>query len=950
MFKEILEFIGYRARKVFSSRLFPLTLVVVALFGALFIRMFALQVLGGAEAQKTVTESMTRTVEIPSTRGNIYDRNGVLLAYNRKVSNVTVMDDGSYSDGYERNLMVLRLIEILEAQGETVVQSVPLYLDDGGQLQTSFSSEAARLRFLRDIYGRKSVSELTEEEMASTPEEIYQFFRNKFGVGSYRNGETYLVTAAHALKCIYIRYAMYQNYYIRYNAVTVAEDVSEKTVAAILEHAPELLGVKIEQTYQRIYNNAVYFSHIIGYTGEISTEELTALNEAGGAYSAGDTVGKTGIEASMESLLQGTKGSQTMYVNNVGQIQKIISTTDPVAGENVYLSVDSSLQVGIYFLLERKLAAVLAEHLVNEEIDEEENEAHNISVKTAYNQLISNSILNTDLFSRASSASASMRLYRAYVAGREQVIADLEKELTSTVPTPYNRLPETMQDYLDVLYDVLLSEEILLRSNIDVTSSVYVSYRRQGTISLAEYLRYALENGWVDTSLLPLEMKYSSSEQVYHLLLDLVFRTVSESRVFAKSVYESLIMNGGIDRCDLALALYEQGVLVFDREWVDRLYEHSDEVAFEFLKEKIIRIELTPAQLALDPCTASATLVESGTGKVLAMVAYPGYDTNRITEADYYASLLADQSSPLFSSATQAQVAPGSSFKMVTAAASLELETLEPDTEIETLGLFTKVGMNLKCAVWPKNHGMETLWEALRDSCNYFFCEAAYRFSLVDEEYSDSTGLKIIREYAAKLGLGKKSGVEVAEYAPHISDTSAIASAIGQGSHLYSNVQLACYSATVATKGTVYDLTLLDHTTSPEGTLTKSFRGTLVEKTILEQATWDNIWMGMYAATHSGSTGALFSGNVEVAGKTGTAEESSRRPEHASFVCFAPYLMPEVSAAVSIYHGYTSGNAAQIGGQIMDFYFGYITLDQILASDANGIAEPAEEEPAGGET
>ena len=80
------------------------------------------------------------------------------------------------------------------------------------------------------------------------------------------------------------------------------------------------------------------------------------------------------------------------------------------------------------------------------------------------------------------------------------------------------------------------------------------------------------------------------------------------------------------------------------------------------------------------------------------------------------------------------------------------------------------------------------------------------------------------------------------------------------------------------------------------------------------------------------------------------AEESSRRPEHASFVCFAPYLMPEVSAAVSIYHGYTSGNAAQIGGQIMDFYFGYITLDQILASDANGIAEPAEEEPAGGET
>ena len=934
MFREILELIGYRLRKIVTSRLFPLTLIFLALFSALFLRIYRLQVQQGEEARRSVNESMIRTVPTEATRGTIYDVRGVPLAYNRLRYDVTVRDDGSYADGYERNLMILRLIAILEEHGETVLQSIPLALDEAGQLTTTFSSEASRLRFLRDIYGLRNVSDLTQEQRDSTAWDIYQHFRELFGIGSYRNGSTYLVSTAHALKCIYIRYSMYTNYYVRYNAVTAAQDIAPETVAALLEHAPELLGVEIRESYTREYNNALYFSHIIGYTGQISAEEIEAMNEAGGSYATGDVIGKAGIEASMEEILCGTKGFQRIYVNNVGQVQSVIETVDPVSGNDVYLSVDSRLQIAIYFLLQQKLTGILIDNLINGEVEDPAEEHHYIPIRTAYNQLISNNVLDYTRFSLYTQDTASWRLDTAFREGRTEVLEELEQELTSYQPTAYRLLDGPMRNYMDAVYKILLDEEILLADKVELTSDRYLRYRREGSISLAEFLRGALEAGWIDTSVLPLDSKYTTSEQVYRQMVDLVLGLLTENRDFSKAVYEELIRDGRIDLCDLGLALFEQGVIAYNAEDVAELENGDGDTAFEFLVRKINSIEITPAQLALDPCSASASVVDPATGKVLAMVAYPGYDNNRISDPDYYASLLEDQSSPLFNSATQAQAAPGSVFKLVTSAAALETETVEPDTVITTEGVFTEAGMHLECSVYPRNHGDICLWEALRDSCNDYFCRVAYQFSFVDDVFSDTKGLEIIQDYAARLGLGKKSGVEVSEYAPQISRTSAIASAIGQGSHLYSNIQLADYVTAIATRGTVYDLTLLDHTARPDGTLIQSFRGTLIAKAQFDGVTWDNMLEGMHKAATDGATAILYSGNVDLACKTGTAEESKNRPDHASFICFAPFDSPQVCVSVSIFHGYSSGNTADLGGSILDYYFGFTEFEDIITRDA----------------
>ena len=91
--------------------------------------------------------------------------------------------------------------------------------------------------------------------------------------------------------------------------------------------------------------------------------------------------------------------------------------------------------------------------------------------------------------------------------------------------------------------------------------------------------------------------------------------------------------------------------------------------------EMVQTLQITPAQLALDPCSGSCVVTDVRTGEVLALVSYPGYDINKMAngvDAEYYAKLQADLSVPQWNMATQQKTAPGSTFKMVSATAAIE--------------------------------------------------------------------------------------------------------------------------------------------------------------------------------------------------------------------------------------------------------------------------------------
>ena len=191
------------------------------------------------------------------------------------------------------------------------------------------------------------------------------------------------------------------------------------------------------------------------------------------------------------------------------------------------------------------------------------------------------------------------------------------------------------------------------------------------------------------------------------------------------------------------MALFDQGVLEKDDEAILSLSTGNHTTAFEFMVEKIKNLEITPAQLALDPCSGSAVIVDEKTGEIRALVSYPGYDLNQITNASYYAKLNSDLSKPLYNYATQSRTSPGSTYKMISDTAALEEGVVGLDESIYCSGEYERMD-HPKCWVYndpKKEHGWINPVQALQNSCNIFFYEVGYRLSLdEDGKYNQELG------------------------------------------------------------------------------------------------------------------------------------------------------------------------------------------------------------------
>ena len=227
-----------------------------------------------------------------------------------------------------------------------------------GKLKFTVSGSSLA-RFKKDIYGITNIDNLSGDEkkkaekyLNSTPEEVYEYLRsgkngpqgtgNMFGIAdSYSTEDT--------LKIMSVRYDVFMNRYSQTTPITVATNISDKSIAAISEHDDEYPGVSIKADSLRKYNDAKYFSSILGYTGVVSESELKELNGNSGKYEANDVVGKTGIEKTMESTLQGKKGQKDVLVDNLGKVIKTGKTTKASAGNNVYLTIQIYKNMHIIF-------------------------------------------------------------------------------------------------------------------------------------------------------------------------------------------------------------------------------------------------------------------------------------------------------------------------------------------------------------------------------------------------------------------------------------------------------------------------------------------------------------------------------------------------------------------------------------------------------------------------
>ena len=324
---------------------------------------------------------------------------------------------------------------------------------------------------------------------------------------------------------------------------------------------------------------------------------------------------------------------------------------------------------------------------------------------------------------------------------------------------------------------------------------------------------------------------------------------------------------------------------------------------------------------------AACVVLDVNSGDVLASASYPTYSL--ATFSQDYNDLAEDPLKPLLNRALQGLYPPGSTFKMITAIAALELGIVEPDTQINDKGVYTFYSSpQPQCwyyRQYRRTHGLQNVSQAIMNSCNYYFYEVGRLI-----------GIDLLDQYAAMFGLGQKTGIELTEQAGVVAspafteslggtwyEGNILSVAIGQESTQVTPIQLANYIATLVNGGTRYSTHLLKTVKSNDfSEVTYNYEPKVVGEVEMEEENRQAVMEGMLMLTTEGSVSSAFADvPVQVGAKTGSAQVSAQTNSNAVFVCFAPYDDPQIAVAIAVEHGGSGSELGKIAAQIVTAYF-----------------------------
>ncbi|MDY3342931.1 MAG: penicillin-binding transpeptidase domain-containing protein [Lachnospiraceae bacterium] len=958
MFKKLKKILS----RFFQSRSVILSILLVVMAFVLVRRLFDLQIINGESYQDNYNLQITRETTIPSTRGCIYDSDGNLLAYNKLAYDVTFQDVGSYETTREKNLTIngylYQIMQILYANGDDVYTDFAIRINDAGEYEYT-KSGTNLLRFRADVYGQSDPADMTPAQKAVSAEDMVKELGGDGDYGFWvisdslekpytaeelaQYGLPETLSQEDTLKIIAMRSAINQNNYQKYISTTIAKDISDKSMSSLMESKGYYVGVDVEESSIRVYNESLYYANIIGYTGKISAEEIQSLNTDSGEnkYDTTDIVGKAGLEQYYEKELQGVDGKKTVYVNNLGKVLKEDSQVDPQTGDDIYLTLKTDWQKAGYQLLEQYVAGIVWSNTYDyKEFDNSQVGTNEIVIPVydIYYALFENNVLSVSHLRSSEATELEKKVYNMFLDKKAQLFADLKAELISDSAKPYNELSKEMQAYITYLLDTTMTELGILREDaIDTTDSTYLAWTNDESISLRDYLTYAISKDWMDITQISTDTQFLDSDEIFSSLCDYLSEYVTDDNNFSKIVYRYMIENDQLSPQIECQLLYDQGILEPDDATYQGLGDGSV-YSFDFIKDKIYNLEIKPASLGLSPCSGSMVITDPNNGNVLACISYPGYDNNRLAndmDEEYFSELVTDKSSPFYNKATQELTAPGSTYKIVTSVAGVMEGVISEGETINCTGKFEDVDPAIKCWIYPGMHGSVSLATAIQESCNYFFNAVGVRLGNLggtNGESDDATGIAKLAKYASMFGFDQETGIEMDESTPRISDQAEAPSAMGQGTNAYATVQLARYAGTIANGGTCYDLTLVDKITDSTGRTIMEKEPVVHSNVEATDSLWNTIHTGMNQMIKQNTYWQDI--EIDMAGKTGTAEETGV-PSHALFIGYAPYDNPEIAIACRITNGYTSANASLLAKDMIRYIYDLADKDTLITGHAS---------------
>jgi peptidoglycan glycosyltransferase len=329
----------------------------------------------------------------------------------------------------------------------------------------------------------------------------------------------------------------------------------------------------------------------------------------------------------------------------------------------------------------------------------------------------------------------------------------------------------------------------------------------------------------------------------------------------------------------------------------------------------------------------AAVALEPATGRVLALASAPSFDPNLVeTDFDSIEAITAPckPAAPLLDRATAGRFVPGSTFKVITAAAALDTGAFTPESEFDDPGyceLFGRKVFNFADQSGPEVFGRVTLAEALENSVNSVFCNIG-----------KDLGADTVLEYAKRFGFYERPPIELPSeevlisglyrngrlYDPASpSEVDPGRLAFGQERLVVTPLQMALVMAGVANGGVVMRPQLVERIVAPDGGVVERFEAERWKEAI-KPSTAAELTAMMTRVVESGTGTAAQIPGIPVAGKTGTAETGVLGRNNTWFVCFAPANDPQVAVAVALSDQAGTGGvtAAPIARQIIEAALG----------------------------
>lgn len=389
-------------RKRFRTRHAQILGVLFVLMIILVIRLFVVTVIQHKTWSDAATSISTKSIYTTAPRGEIFDRNGKLLAGNRQSFSIRLSSNGQTHE--QLNDTIISLNKIMTKNGDKFVDNFPIKIKNGkfyytydrsikrwlkkkglatdltaeeafNAMRNKLGIDASLNRFdaqaeMQNTYNQyppisvdtmKYTAQKEKEEflqiyfgndesvLEKSPKEVFGLIRKAKEIpGSMSD-----VQARNIMKA---RYEIDSLGYSKYLPATVAKNVSNKTVMLIEEDSNLLKGVEVVSDTTRYYPNKNTASHILGYMGKITDEEKEKYSQKG--YETSALVGKDGIEGKFETVLAGKNGEKVVQVNNQGQTSKVLSETSSEKGKDMYLTIDLELQKAAENGLEKTINAM----------------------------------------------------------------------------------------------------------------------------------------------------------------------------------------------------------------------------------------------------------------------------------------------------------------------------------------------------------------------------------------------------------------------------------------------------------------------------------------------------------------------------------------------------------------------------------------------------------------